>query len=441
MNVACVIQSVRMKNFLISAGLFFVLLGDLGAETWTLENYLKEVYAASNDLKKAEEDVTIYRKEYFSSLASFYLPAITVNVSNKPYSVYNDPKLEFRKDNTSAGISAGLNLFNNFKDKTALDISRLTRKSSEQTLWRERQRVTLEAMRTYYDVLRKRRLREVVKTSLKSYEEQYAKVLQYYKDGMKSYSDVLKSELNLRTSQLQEITSAERYRNALMDFNMSLYRSPRGEVQLDDVSSTAAVAGPSLEADLAYALENRVEIKLAGADLDKSRLDLRKSRLNILPNLSADASYNRQGLGSWGRPSAGTVNPVYSLALSLSLPLGPETFSDVKNYTASSIGLARQERALYALKLGIERELASQALALETALKTYEVSRMKADIARQSLEIVKTKYAEGRAGFIDLSDSQSADLGAQSDLANALYDLLLARANYDKAVGRRLWKE
>ena len=130
------------------------------------------------------------------------------------------------------------------------------------------------------------------------------------------------------------------------------------------------MSGPSLEADLAYALENRVEMKLAGLELDKSGLDLRKSKLNALPNFSADFTYNRQGLGTWGRPAAGTVNPVYDMTLKLSLPLGPETFSDIKNYTASRVGLDRQERAVYALKLGIERELASRAWRLNGAENT-----------------------------------------------------------------------
>jgi len=41
--------------------------------------------------------------------------------------------------------------------------------------------------------------------------------------------------------------------------------------------------------------------------------------------------------------------------------------------------------------------------------------------------------------MIKLADAQNDDLQAQSDLANALYDLLLARASYDKALGKQLW--
>jgi len=420
--------------------LLLVFASPAFADSWTLDGYLEQVRASSYDLKKAEEGAGLAGREYVSSLAAFWLPEITLRAANAPYSVYNSPRLTLEKDNTSAAVTASLNLFNNFKDKTALERSKISRDLADRFAWQERQRVTLAALGTYYNVLRKRRLLDVVKTSLGSYEEQFRKTQRYYKDGMKSYSDVLKSELNLRSSQLQEVTSFESYRNALMDFNLSLYRSPRLEAELEDVPSAASVPGPSLDADLEMALENRVEIVAAALELRQAELDQRKGALDALPNLSADLYYNRQGIGSWGRPAAGTVNPVYSATLSLSLPLGPETFSDRKNYLAAKVGLDRQKRALAALKLEVERELVSRALSLETALRTYEVSKMKADISRQSLEIITSRYGVGQAGIIELAEAQRDDLGSQSDLANALYDLLLERAAYDRAAGRQLWK-
>lgn len=428
-----------MRKIFISAALLLVLNLGLHAETWTLERYVREARASSSDLKKAAESVELSSAEYVSALASFYLPTVYLSASNSPYSVYNSPRLELEKANTSAGVTASLNLFNNFKDRAALDSARLSRASAENALWKERQGVTVNALVTYYDVLRKKRLLEVVRTGLKSYEEQYEKTRQYYKDGMKSYSDVLKSEINLRSSQLQEVTSVESYKNALMDFHLFLFRPPRGEAELEDASYAAAVAPPEPEKDLAWALENRVEVKLARLELGVGELRLKKDRLEMWPNLSADAYYSRDGIGSWGRPAAGGVTPVYYLKLSLTVPLGPETFSDRRNLLASSVGLLRLRRALDELKLRVEREVFSKAMALETALKTYEVSRMKADISRQNLDIIKEKYGTGQAGIIELGEAQNDNLSSQSELANALYDLLLARAYYDSAVGRQLW--
>ena len=97
----------------------FVLCAPACAEFWTLSRYLGEVFRASDNIKAAEEDVELARSGYISSLATFYLPSVVLSAENSPYSVFNDPKWRLNNDNTTAGTSANLNLFNNFKDKLA----------------------------------------------------------------------------------------------------------------------------------------------------------------------------------------------------------------------------------------------------------------------------------------------------------------------------------
>ena len=86
-----------------------MFISGLSAENRTRESYLKEACAASNDLKKAEENVTLSCEEYVSALAAFLLPAVSLNVPNSPYSVYNDPRLNFGNGYASAGATASLN--------------------------------------------------------------------------------------------------------------------------------------------------------------------------------------------------------------------------------------------------------------------------------------------------------------------------------------------
>ena len=428
-----------MKIFFLAFASLALLCVPARSEVWTLSRYMDAVFKASDEVRTAEEEVELAENSYISSLAAFYLPDVVLSASNSPYSVYNVPKWQFRNGNTSAGASANLNLFNNFKDKLGLDSSALDRTASESKLWQVRQRVTLDSLNTYYNVLRRKLLLAVVRSSLKSYEEQYAKVQEYYKEGLKSYSDVLKSELSYRSSQLSEATSSESYKNAVMQFNFSIYRDPETDIELEDEVAFSTASLPALGEGLAYAAKNRVELRLAENQLRHQDLARTGALIGWLPDLSLDAAYNRQGLGNLGKLASLTTNPTYSLTLSLSLPLGPATFSDRKNYLSAEIGRERALRAVRDLRLQIKKEVISAYLAFTTTLKRYEVSKMKADISKQSLAIVAARYGEGRAGIIDLADAQSDDLSSQSDLANALYDLLLARASYDSAVGRQLW--
>jgi outer membrane protein TolC len=429
-----------MRKIFAVTAVLFLFRSQAYCDMWTLPKYLGEAFKVSDNIKRSEEELELSKSGYVSSLASFYLPNAAISASNSPYSVFNEPKWRLSNDKTSAGASLSLNLFNNFKDKLGLDSSRLGKKDSEYRLWREKQSVTIDSLKTYYNVLRTKRLLEVVRASLKSYEEQYGKVREYYREGMKSYSDVLKSELNYRASQLNEATSSAGYKNSMMDFNLSLYREPEIEIELEDVVDYSTAALPGLAEDLVYASKNHIEIKLAENALKRREIAKTGAFIGYLPDFSVDAAYNRRGLGGFGKPDSSAVNPTYSLTMSLSLPVGPGTFTDRKNYLASEIELRRAGRELYNLGLSIRKAAISSYLAFSTTLKRYEVSKMKAEISRQNLEIVAKKYGEGGAGIIELADAQNDDLSSQSDLANASYDLLLARADYEKAAGRQLWK-
>lgn len=419
--------------------LLLVFASPAGAANWTLDSYLKDVYSVSHDLKQAEEAVQLARSSYMSSLASFYLPSVLLSAANTPYSSSGSPRLLFSKGRTSAGVSASLNLFNNFQDKLGLDSSRLDRDSSDVALFTARQDLTISALNAYYDVLRKKQLLKVANASMASYEEQYKKAQQYYKDGLKSYSDVLKSELNFRSSQLTEMRYVEDLRNSVMAFNTLVYRQPEEEADLAEVPGASDTSMPVLEADLAYAMSGRPDLRQARIALDQKKISRQKAYIGWFPDFSVDASYSRQGLFGLGNPAAGAVNPSYSVGMSLSLPIGPGTFSDINSNLSASIELARSERALVEAELKAKKEIISAWHSRALALKSYEVAKMSADISAQNLVIVKEKYSQGRASMIELNDAQSDDLNSQNSVANSFFDLLLDRISYDRTVGRKIW--
>jgi outer membrane protein TolC len=410
-----------------------------GAASWTMDSYLKEVYSVSHDLKQAEEGVQLARSSYITSLASFYLPSVLLSAANTPYSSSNSPRLLFSGNKTSAGVSASLNLFNNFKDKLGLDSSRLDRDSSAVALFTARQDLTLSALNAYYDVLRKKQLLKVANASVTAYEEQYKKAQQYYKEGLKSYSDVLKSDLNFRLSQLTEMRDAEDYRNSVMAFNTLIYRQPEEAADLAEVTGVSDTSMPALEADLAFALDGRPDLRQARIALDQKKISRKKAYIGWFPDFSVDAAYSRQGIFGVGNPAPGTVNPSYSVGMSLSLPIGPGTFSDMNSNLSASIDLARSERALTEAQLRAEREIISAWHSRALALKSYEVAKMSADISAQNLVIVNEKYSQGRASMIELDTAQSDDLNSQNSVANSFFDLLLNRVSYDRTVGRKIW--
>ena len=420
--------------------LLLALAPAAGAASWTLDGYLKEVYSVSHELKQAEESLELSRSAYMYSLASFYFPSVTLSASNTPYSSAYSPRLSFDRDKTSAGLSASLNLFSNFRDKFGLDSSRFSRDSSELALFSVKQDLTIIALNTYYDVLRKKQLLKVAQLSLAAYEEQYRKIQNFYKDGLKSYSDVLKSELSYRASQLSAMSETESHRNSVMAFNSLIYRQPEEEAELTEVPGGPDLSMPDLQGDLSYALSNRPDLRQSRFSLEQKKISLKQARIGWLPDLSAGASYNRQGLFGLGNPPAGTVRYSYSAGMSLSLPIGLGTFADRNANLSASIELSRVERSLQEAELNVKKEIIAAWHSRELALKSYELAKMTAEISAQNLAIVREKYSQGRASMIELTDAQRDDLSSQNSLANSFFNLLLNRISYDKTVGRRIWR-
>ncbi|MCG2725154.1 MAG: TolC family protein [Elusimicrobia bacterium] len=411
------------------------------SQIWSTSTYMGAALERSHELKKSGESVELAKNSYIKALSDAFIPAITFSAINSPYSAYNNPKLDLNKNNTTVNTGLSLNLFNSFKDKTAVDISYIDKGISEINLLLKKQQIALYSLGNYYDILRKKKLLKVVRASKRSYKEQYEKVKRYHKDGMKSLSDLLKSNLNYRNSQLGEIAAIENYKKSMMTFNILLYISPSAEVNISDIDKQYERTLPDIKADIKYALKNRPEMRLAKLALKKSLLDKSKAFLNALPNFSIYANWDKAGIGGIGRAASGITDPTYSINASLSIPLGPETVSDRNNLIASRIKVKENSRYIKLLEFEIEKEIMSEYLSLETALKTHEVSKMKADISKQNLKIVNQKYGEGQSGMIELAEAQGDDLSSQSELANSFYDLLLSRAQYNKTVGINLFQE
>ena len=418
---------------------FFVFNIKIQAQTWSTSTYMGAALNRSHEIKKSGESVDIARNSYIKAFSDAFIPSLTFSALNTPYSVYNTPKLDINKNNTTVNTALRLNLFNSFKDKKAVNISSVSRDISEVNLLLKKQQIALYSLGRYYDVLRKKKLLEVVKASKRSYEEQYEKVKHYYENGMKSLSDLLKSDLNYRNSQLREIGALKNYKTSMMSFNIPLYISPGSKVNISDIDTRYEKKLPDMKADIKYALENRPEMRVAKLALKKSLLEKSKASLSALPDFSVYANWDKAGFGGIGRAASGVTDPTYSINASLSIAIGPETVSDRNNLIASKIKLNENSRYIELLEFEIEKEIISEYLSLETALKTHEVSKMKAEISKQNLKIVNQKYSEGQSGMIELVQAQDDDLNSQSEFANSFYDLLLSRARYDKAMGKQLW--
>jgi outer membrane protein len=75
-------------------------------------------------------------------------------------------------------------------------------------------------------------------------------------------------------------------------------------------------------------------------------------------------------------------------------------------------------------------------LSYQTANENYKNQKGNFDLAKKISSTVQTKYKNGVAGSVEVAQAESSLIQAQGDLIQAIYNLLTARTDLDKALGK-----
>ncbi len=410
----------------------------LKAEKFDINSYIAKTLLVSNELKYYSESEELAKKAMASSFASLYIPSAYYRFSSDLYSS-SKKSLSIRKENSYSDIVFSYDIFSNLSSYFDFKKSGLQLEISQRELWLKRQEIIYSAMKKYCDALKYAKLYQVTKASEKSYADEYEKASQYYKDGLRSYSDLLKSRLNYENAKLSSIYYENLYKNSLMELNYGIYRQPDEDNELEELSGYEKAPAESISKSIEIAVANRKELQNLKAEERYLALDIKKRMGEYLPAFNISASYSSSGILNLSNPNS--PKDAYSLLLSLKVPFGSELFSKSENYSLAYAALERKKREIKEYELKIRKEIISLRLDLNYAYEKYEVSKTNSEISKTNLEIVKQKYAEGKASVIELIEAQKDDLSAQSGLAESFYDLYLKRAEYSKALGMDIWRE
>jgi outer membrane protein TolC len=97
--------------------------------------------------------------------------------------------------------------------------------------------------------------------------------------------------------------------------------------------------------------------------------------------------------------------------------------------------LAEQE------KKDITTEVEQSYLNLTSSLEQLTASKSNVTMAQKNLEVAKAKYQQGLAIPIEITNAQTSYSEALANNAQSLYDSYIARAQLDKAMGKKGYQE
>ena len=472
-----------MKSFLVTIIIIGILIPALGssaqAETLTLDDCITLALQnrasiirsrGAEDLAKADQRAALgaflprvdayynYSKSYSRDLksegtiptgADFYVESIQFEDSRTGQivdwdfvrdSVTGWETVEFQQedqDRTSKtwGAQARMSLFN-LPDWFNLVRSGAAKEMAKLDVLASEQNLIYVVKFSYYAYLAVVENVSVQEEAVKRSDEQLKLIQSRFDLGSAAKSDVLKQKVQVGNDRLGLLSVQNSVITAKADLAYTIGLDPNREVEFSKTYTPQTYDG-TIDDALQYGLSNQPGYLSTEKSVDASNHSLRAAKAAYLPTLGASAS-----LG-WSDGTAGDTAIYNFSSRSSSIGIGASWNIFDGFYRERSVSAAKIQRNNARAQAAETRNMV--ALQVKTAFYDIEnaeeksrVSQETVDAATEDLNITQEKYNLGAATILDLLESQVALKNAQVGLIRAGFDLNLAVARLDRAMGRKL---
>ncbi|MDI6784320.1 MAG: TolC family protein [bacterium] len=250
-------------------------------------------------------------------------------------------------------------------------------------------------------------------------------------EGLVAKIDVIRAEVQLAQTQARLVSSKRNYESQLDSF-VNLLGLELGTPLTIDTTINYVVRTVNLDSSLSLAFRNRTDYRSAELELALDAISLKIAKRNLLPEVSADASYSFSDSGSDFGDAFHLSNSSWAASLSWSVPLWQNRFSLKESYMQE---VAQQKLAQIAFedkKRSITLEVRQAIIGVLEAQENLQILEKSVAAAEESLRLAKLSYEEALVSYLDVLNAQNNYTEVQNSYTNALIGYLKALANLDR---------
>jgi outer membrane protein TolC len=290
--------------------------------------------------------------------------------------------------------------------------------------------------KSYYAVLIAEKQLVFLKESIKRLGKLSADMNVMFKNGFAERLDIDKTTVSLNNIRSSENQLRNGIAIGYAALKMTLGLMQKDSLVLKDSLSSQLIKEGLLEDGFSY--EGRNEVKLLNKAVELQGYDVRRWKLSYFPTLSAFYSFQQNGQRT-ANPSAGTKPWFWYSTSQVGLSVNVPIFDgNVKKYKIqqAQFNLQKTENTIDQVKKGIDFEINVSKNTLTSAVLTLDVQEKNMQLAEKVYNTVKKKYEQGLGSSFEVLQSDTDMQIAQSNYFKALYDAVVARVNYLKALGK-----
>jgi len=275
----------------------------------------------------------------------------------------------------------------------------------------------------------------VQQDAVKRADEQLKLIESRFELGSASKSDVLRQKVQFGNDQLSFLRANNAVIQSKADLAYTVGIDPREDNQFSSDYRVREYVG-TLDDAIGFSMEHNPRLLSTEKTADQAKHSLRAAKSGYLPTLSASADWSKfNGTQAYQWGSFDFSNKSYSIGFSVSYNIFD---GFIREQRVNGAGVFRNN-ALADLADARNSTIAvvkSSYLEIDLLKKQVEVSTENVSAAEEDFRITQEKYNLGAATILDLLTSQVSLKEAQVALIRVQFDLNLAIARLENAMGK-----
>jgi outer membrane protein TolC len=307
---------------------------------------------------------------------------------------------------------------------------------STKALQRSRIETSVVVSKAYYNVLVNTERMKLMDANIARINKTMNDTKALYENGFAEKLDydrlqVLHNNLVVEKEKIERLLNVGKYLLKYqigMDINATLELTDKIEDMTIDVSSIIATQKMDYN--------KRIEFGLMESQFKLAKLDLKRQHLSFLPNAFAYGSLSgnaQRNTYSIFRMDYGWY-PTAIIGATVKLPI----FTGGQRYyktQQAKIALQKAENNMEFIKRSIDLDIANSSTMLTNAAVSLENQKKNIVLAESVANVAKKKFEQGVGSNLEVLSSETALKEAQTNYINALFDAIVAKIDYDKAIG------
>jgi outer membrane protein len=297
------------------------------------------------------------------------------------------------------------------------------------------EQIKANVYKVYYQLVVGRKQMESIDANIERAEKLLHDTKALYDNGFAEKLDVDKVDVTLANLRTEKVKLNNQLQNGLLGLKLLMGMPLRHELVLTDTLSEEELKTDIL--DTAYSYNDRKEYEQSEWLKKLGEYNIRRYELSKLPtvallgNFSKNAQRNKfdffDSNGEWFTTAL--------IGLKISVPIF-EGFAKNARISKARLELQQTENNIENLKLSIDNEVQTARTSMNSAIVSMDYQRKNMALAESVYEQTKKKYEQGLGSNLEITTAQTELRTAQVNYYSSLYDAIIAKIDYLKAVGK-----